>query len=130
MPLTPFQRKQLSRRIDRRRGTLIVELREDAARVRAEPYSKHAGPVADSGDESVATLLADLENADVTRDLDELRGLEAARQRLKEGRYGSCADCGGDIPYSRLKAAPGALRCEPCEERHEKTFAGTARPKL
>ena len=130
MPLTPFQKKQLVRRIDRRRGALIAELREDAARARREPYSAHAGGVVDAADESVATLLADLDNADLSRDLGELRGLAAARERLKQGRYGPCADCGSDIPYARLKAAPGALRCEPCEERHEKTFAGAARPKL
>jgi len=130
MPITPFQRKQLARLIDRRRGALIAELRQDAARARGEPYATHAGTVVDAADESVATLLADLENAEMTRDLGELRELEAARERLRQRRYGSCADCASDIPYARLKAAPGALRCEPCQERHEKTFAGTAKPKL
>ena len=108
MAITPFQRKQLARRIDRRRGALLAELRGSA----------HDGTA------------TDVDIADDTRDLDELRELEAARERLHQGRYGVCADCGSDIPYARLKASPGALRCEPCEERHEKTFAGTARPKL
>lgn len=130
MPLTPFQRKQLARLIDRRRGALLAELREDAARARGEPYSAHAGAVVDAGDESVATLLADLDNAELGRDLGELRALEAARERLRHGRYGACTDCGSDIPYARLKASPGALRCAPCEARHEKTFAGAAQPKL
>src|SRR6185295_14254387 len=81
MPLTEHQTEQLRGLIDQRRGALLGELREDAERAREQPYAEHAGPAPDTGDESVATLIADLEQADVTRDLDEFRGLESARER-------------------------------------------------
>src|SRR5204862_4011268 len=122
--------KELGKLIDQRRTALLDELREDAARVREQPYAEHAGPAPDTGDESVATLIADLEQADITRDLDEFRALEAARERLKAGEYGICLDCGNDIGYERLKASPSALRCIQCQERHEKTFGGTPKPSL
>jgi DnaK suppressor protein len=66
----------------------------------------------------------------MTRDLAELRDLEAARLRLAAGTYGTCADCGGDIGYERLRANPAAQRCIACQTRHEKTFAGPGAPKL
>src|SRR5919109_2109383 len=111
MPLTDQQSQELRRLVETRREALLAELREDAARTRDMPYSEHAGPAPDSGDESVATLIADLEQADVTRDLDEFRALEAARDRLAQGGYGVCIDCGNDVGYERLKAFPAALRC-------------------
>lgn len=130
MPLTERQTEELRGVIDRRREALLAELREDAARTREQPYAEHAGPAPDTGDESVATLIADLEQADVTRDLGEFRSLESARQRLAAGEYGTCIDCGGDIGYARLKATPSALRCIDCQTRHEKTFGGDPKPSL
>src|SRR5881394_1335446 len=130
MPLTQHQTKELGKLIDQRRTALLGELREDAERAREQPYAEHAGTAPDSGDESVATLISDLEQADMTRDLDEYRALEAARERLKSGEYGICIDCGNDIGYERLKASPSALRCIQCQERHEKTFGGTPKPSL
>jgi RNA polymerase-binding transcription factor DksA len=131
MPLTQHQTKELGKLIDQRRNVLVGELREDAARAaREQPYAEHAGPAPDSGDESVATLIADLEQADMTRDLGEFRALESARERIKDGGYGICMDCGSDVGYERLKAFPGALRCIQCQERHEKTYGGEPKPSL
>jgi RNA polymerase-binding transcription factor DksA len=130
MGLTDKQAQELRNMVEERRGTLLAELREDAERAREQPYAEHAGAAPDTGDESVATLIADLEQADMTRDLDEYRALEAASERLKSGEYGTCIDCGNDIGYERLKAFPAALRCIQCQERHEKTFGGSPKPSL
>ena len=64
-----------------------------------------------------------LDQAEVARELEELRALEAARTRFSEGNYGVCLDCGGDIDYRRLRAYPAAIRCIDCQRRHEKTHA-------
>jgi RNA polymerase-binding protein DksA len=130
MALTQTQTKELQRKIDQRREALLGELREDAERTREHPYAEHAGPAPDSGDESVASLFADLEQADMTRDLQEFRALEAARERIKEGEYGICLDCGSDIGFERLKAFPAAVRCIQCQERREKTYGGEPKPSL
>ena len=130
MALTLKQSEELRRRVEKRRGELIAELREDAARARDEPYSEHAGIAPDAGDESVATLIADLDQADLTRDLDELRAMDAAWQRIKDGTYGTCVDCGGEVGYERLKVNPAAARDVRCQERHEKTYGGNPKPSL
>lgn len=123
MALTPQQTQELQGTIERRRAALINELREDVERSRAGRFEDRAGPVGDAGDESVATLMADLEHADIGRDLSELRALEAARGRLEDGSYGICANCGVDIGFERLRANPAALRCVECQRVHEKTYA-------
>ena len=130
MPLTDKQAKELHSMVEARRNAVLAELRQDAARAREQPYAEHAGPAPDAGDESVATLIADLEQADMTRDLDEFRALEAARDRIQHGGYGECIDCGNDIGYERLKAFPSALRCVRCQDRHENTYGGNPKPSL
>ena len=55
------------------------------------------------------------------REQRELDAVAAALQRLADGGYGSCADCGTGIPFDRLKAEPWALRCVDCESAHERS---------
>src|SRR5690348_1656739 len=123
MTLNPKQIDELRLRIATRREALVAELRRDASKARDESFGAIAGQTPDIGDESVAALLADLGQSELSRDLAELRELETARKRLADGGYGACFDCGADIDFERLKAAPGATRCVPCQRRHEKTFA-------
>lgn len=122
MPLNRRQTIQLARSIEERRAALIAEIRGDVARTREEQYGTLAGATPDRGDEAVADLIADLGEAEVTRDLGELRELEAASKRIADGTYGRCLDCGGDIPFERLRAQPAAARCVECQARHEITY--------
>jgi RNA polymerase-binding protein DksA len=130
MALTPQQKQELDSLISRRRNVLVAELREDARKTRAERHDEIAGEVPDTGDESVAALIADLDQADWSRDLEELRGLDAAHERIESGEYGVCTDCGRDIGFERLRAFATAIRCIDCQTRHEKTFAGPGTPTL
>ena len=130
MALTQQQTQKLHTVIEQRRESLLAELREDVERTRKDRHDDLAGAAGDAGDESVATLIADLDHADLGRDLNELRDLEAARTRLADGSYGTCADCGGEIGYDRLKANPAAVRCIACQTRHEKTYGGVSGSSL
>ena len=123
MALTSQQTQELRAAIERRRAALVSELQDDVERVRRDRHEDLAGASPDPADESVATLIADLDHADFGRDLDELRGLEAALERLADGSYGVCVDCGGEIGFERLRANPAALRCIRCQTVHEKTYA-------
>jgi len=130
MALTQQQTQTLHTAIEQRRKALLAELREDAERVQRDRHEDLAGASPDAGDESVATLIADLDQADLGRDLSELRAIEAARTRLSDGSYGICADCGGDIGYERLKANPSALRCIACQTLHEKLYGNATGSSL
>ena len=130
MALTTQQTRELDQMISQRRNALVGEIRDDVRKARAERFGEIAGEVPDTGDESVASLIADLDQADWSRDIDELRGLEAAHERIESGGYGVCVDCDRDIGYERLRATPTAIRCIDCQTRHEKTFAGPSAPTL
>lgn len=48
-----------------------------------------------------------------------LTEVEQALERIKNGTYGKCVDCGQPIPEKRLEAIPWAARDVKCEEQLE-----------
>jgi RNA polymerase-binding protein DksA len=74
----------------------------------------------DSDDVSHREADRELDMALNDRELAELGAVSAALLRLKEGRYGLCADCGMGIAFDRLKVEPWALRCIACESKRER----------
>lgn len=109
--------------MDARKRQLLDEIREGLARSGSEHYSDLLGEVGDAGDESVANLLRDVQQAEVTRDVGEVRDIAGAQGRIEAGRYGLCIDCEAEIGYPRLKAFPTAKRCIECQRLREKTRA-------
>jgi DnaK suppressor protein len=130
MPLTQEQLSELRAGTDARRSQLAQEIRDDYARSREDNIGAISAPAGDAGDESVADLLAHLDQFDATRDVGELRAIEAAQKRMDEGTYGVCENCGNDIGFERLKASPTAVRCIACQRQYEKTHASPATPTL
>lgn len=130
MTLKPEQIDELADALRARREALTAETHAEADRARDESYRDLAGAVADTGDDAVADLLSDLEQAELGRDIGELRAIDAALARIERSAYGRCEDCGGDIELDRLRANPAAQRCIACQSVHEKTFAQPGRATL
>ena len=49
-----------------------------------------------------------------------LEDVEQAIERLDDGSYGRCIDCGEPIPGPRLEALPWAARCIACQTRRDR----------
>lgn len=130
MTLTPKQIEELRRAIVARHTALVAEVHSDVDRARDESYGEIAGAVTDTADQAAAYLLSDVDQAEVTRDLLEVRALEAAQARLEGGSFGCCSDCGLEIAFERLRVNPAATRCVDCQRSHEKTYAHPAEPRL
>jgi RNA polymerase-binding transcription factor DksA len=123
--LTEQQLAHLKRLLDERETALRADLRREASE--QEDFIDVATEAPDPGDASFANLAVDLGNAAVTRDLVELRAIDAARGRMNNGSYGECIHCETEIPYERLLVQPTADRCAPCQEMYEKTHADLLR---
>ncbi len=128
--LTVDQRGTLEATLASRHQALVDEVRAEIERSGNSTYEDMAGQVGDSGDESVADLLSDLGATLTERTLQQIRDVDAARRRLRDGSYGICIDCGLEIPYERLLAYPTALRDIPCQTRFEKSYMQEGRPTL
>ncbi|MFO7893176.1 MAG: TraR/DksA family transcriptional regulator [Longimicrobiales bacterium] len=60
-----------------------------------------------------------LQNQGLTRNLQEreqakLGQIVTAFQRMEEGTYGVCTECGGAIPFARLQVFPETPTCTAC----------------
>jgi DnaK suppressor protein len=130
MALSEQDQEALRITLEQRRAALVEEIRAELARSNDEHYVDLAGRVADTGEASVADLLVDVGAAMTDRDVRELREVEAALGRMRDGTYGECAECGVDIDLQRLRANPTALRCIRCQTRYEKGFAQGGTPSL
>lgn len=84
---------------------------------RAEASAEHFGHPEDSTAQT--NTERELEFALDAHESAELRLVEEALSRMEAGTYGVCVDCGTEIPPARLKAAPEAARCIPCQEKVE-----------
>jgi DnaK suppressor protein len=71
----------------------------------------------------------DKANADVTsaqrlrfrnREIFYSKKIGQALQRIHEGEYGECIECGANIRYERLRARPTAELCIHCKEEAER----------
>ncbi len=121
--LSDEQLAELKQTLEAQRRQLRQDIRDELLRTDAEQYGELAGQVHDTGDESVADLLSDINTAVIGQSIKALREIEAAQERMREGYYGRCEDCEIDIPFERLKAYPSARRCLEHQERYEKMHA-------
>lgn len=108
-------------------------LRETMARLQTEIAAKRSEVKALSGDLSAgddfelmaqSDSIAEVDTAEILRDLEELRAAEHALARLEAGQYGLCEQCEQPIPAGRLNAQPTAVRCVACQEALEGGLTG------
>lgn len=112
-------RDDAERALQERSQALRRDIQRELVKADSERYEELAGRVSDSGEKAVADLLVDLDLAEITRDVEELREVEGALLRIARGTWGYCADCGGEIEPDRLTALPSASRCLRCQQRAE-----------
>jgi len=129
--LNKSQLEQLTRKLKEDYQKLLLEVRDELENSgnqhRIDLLNSEPG---DAGDESLANALADFNLAILDRHIDEMRDIEAALQRVRNGEYGVCIDCGEAVTFPRLMAYPTAKRCIVCQEQREKHYAQEGHPKM
>ena len=110
--------------------TLEQELRKAVGRLRqfdgAEVLDESLGalgdntPFSDEVDEIQANERREIGFA--TRELlvDRVNRLVAALDRLRDGEYGTCVECGESIATARLRVLPEVATCVRCQDRLER----------
>jgi len=117
--LSPAQRDTLAEKLRLRQRQLRAEI---AKQMRHQDDPRLVGMrnrMEDTDDWAVADMMALMDIATVSRDLNELAQVETTIAKLADGTYGECVDCGEPIPYARLSAYPAAQRCVACQEVFE-----------
>jgi len=129
--LKQSQIDQLTKKLNEDNQALLREVRNELENSgdqhRIDILNSEPG---DTGDESMANALADFNVARLDRHIQGMRDIEAAFQRIKDGTYGVCVDCGDDVAFNRLQAYPTAKRCIVCQEKREREYVQEGHPKM
>jgi RNA polymerase-binding protein DksA len=118
--LDPRQQAELRDSLRSRARQLREEIRQTLLKSDEEQYAMIADQVRDLEDDSFADLMVDVNLAEIDRDLQELRLIDAAFLRMSDGSYGHCDGCGAPIEFERLRATPFASRCFDCQSAYER----------
>ena len=66
---------------------------------------------------STPSLFDDSNIGFIRREANELFAVEAAREAIMQGTYGSCAMCHQAIEFQRLRTRPTSAYCLPCQKQ-------------
>lgn len=118
--------------LDELRNALLEE-RDRVTRAIEHLHEENPGSLEDETGElnapSVDDHLGDLATATFDRELDYtleenaegvLQAIDSALERMDDGTYGRCQNCGQPISPERLEAIPWATRCIDCKRREER----------
>lgn len=114
------QRTDNDHRLQKMRAILNHERNlalERVRELRRDQDQEALPPPADEMD--AARSLADIEThaSLIERAEERLKDIDFAFNRLEQGRYGICAQCGDEISLERLAALPFAAYCLDCQEK-------------
>ena len=127
--LTAGQRALMEAALAQRQRELEAQI---AQQLGGDSRPEHAREVLlqDGDDATARDADREVDLARSDQDIGELRAVNAALARLRGADYGLCGDCGGEIPFERLRHSPQALRCVACQSAFEALRSPTPRATI
>ena len=116
--------EEIRQRLQSELNNTMNRIRQMGGAVAVEEFPGSRGdntPLADEVD--VIRLNEDREMSFATRSLlvERANKLAGALERLRDGEYGLCEECGEPIAPARLRAMPEVERCVRCQDRLERS---------
>lgn len=119
--------QRLQQQLSEREATLRAEVADMREEEEERPGAFAFNQNEDQGEIGEERIRNAVRYAEKERDIGELRDIEDARERMADGSYGACEECGRDIPVQRLLAQPSARRCVTCQEKFERKYPAAPR---
>ena len=110
------------KRLDYYKKKLVArreELVRGIARTEQEGREADEDPTVDLADKAANSYTKEFLFGQTNSDRNLLALVDQALQRIKDGTYGQCANCGEEIQQKRLDAVPWAAYCIECQEKKE-----------
>jgi DnaK suppressor protein len=118
-PVSASRYNELKKMLEGRRQELQAQVQGKMRDVRTLGEVNKLTEVFDAGESSENDIQEDIELALIQLKSETLNKVDDALNRLEQGTYGNCFDCGDEIAEKRLRALPFAVRCKECEEARE-----------
>ena len=112
--------KRLQEMLLRKKKEIETRVTEELGVKMTEDISSTLGPAMDEGDLSNLEAGRDLDYGLLTMYTQTLKNIEHALERLDDGTYGTCEECGTEIVEKRLQVMPFARYCVDCQKEKER----------
>src|SRR5258707_15731144 len=104
----------------KRLETRQQDLRRTVSRTQADGRSADEDTAQDIADRAASSYTKEFLFSQSNNDRQLLQMVETALQRIREGEFGECVNCGNEINAKRLEAVPWTRYCIECQEKLEK----------
>lgn len=105
-------RKKLSSNVSHMQNDALRESGRNGSELSDMPMEHLADRASDNFEKDL--MIGILQNSEA-----EIVDIDIAIEKIDEGTYGKCEDCGGEIAKERLKAIPFARLCIDCKQAQE-----------
>ena len=115
--------KDVKKKLDAELNRTVERIRQMGGAATSVPTMSELGDTSQLADEvDVIQINEDREMNFATRSLlvERANRLAEALERLLDGEYGVCQECGEAIAPARLKAMPEVMTCVRCQDRLER----------
>ncbi len=125
--LSSERQAEVKERLVARKQNLWLEVKQQLKTSIGDGYQEMLATARDEEDQASVSLLAETQLSLLGPKRQELEAIEAALQRLENGNYGLCENCGLPIEPRRLEIMPETPLCRNCQSQREKLAKATAR---
>lgn len=105
--------------LEKFRGELLSERERIVKSIALGNRDSNVDVDGDETDEIQGGLIAALQNQLSIRDKEKVAKIDLALAKIKNKTFGTCEDCGDEIPEKRLAFNPHSLNCVSCAEERE-----------
>jgi DnaK suppressor protein len=125
--LSTERQAEVKERLLSRKQRLWLEVKQQLKSSIGDGYQEMLATARDEEDQASVSLLAETQLTLLGPKRQELEAIEEALQRLENGSYGLCENCGQSIEPRRLEIMPETPLCRNCQQLREKLAKATAR---
>src|SRR5216684_6293993 len=117
--LSPNMEKKKLDTFKKRLEERQIALRRAVSRTEEDGRIADQDTAQDIADRAASSYTKEFLFSQSNNDRQLLQMVEIALQRIREGAFGECANCGNDINPKRLEAVPWTRHCIACQEKLE-----------
>jgi DnaK suppressor protein len=118
--LSPNMEKKKLETFKKRLEERQIALRRAVSRTEEDGRIADQDTAQDIADRAASSYTKEFLFSQSNNDRQLLQMVETALQRIREGEFGECVNCGNEINAKRLEAVPWTRYCIECQEKLEK----------
>ena len=118
--LSPNMEKKKLETFKKRLEERQMALRRAVSRTEEDGRIADQDTAQDIADRAASSYTKEFLFSQSNNDRQLLQMVETALQRIREGEFGECVNCGNEINAKRLEAVPWTRYCIDCQEKLEK----------